>query len=437
MKKLNMKKLIKYSAATFCVMAALAIEGKVQAQQSDALLDKLVEKGLLTVKEAQQLREESDKDFTKALSAKTGMPDWVSSLTWKGDLRLRYDQNRGAGDTDQARTRYRFRFRYGAEAVIADDFAVGFRFASGGTGDPISTNQSMNDNADKKALALDLAYASWTPINNKSLLFTLIGGKMENPFNRSDLRFSDSIFDSDYTPEGIAAVLGWNLSNQHKLTLGGGLFILDEHSTTSEDEPYLIVYKAQFNSEWNKTVSSTIGAGGYGLNNRGGFNGKGGLDKNESGGQVISQSGTGYSPIIVDASLTYTLESFPLYNAPFPITVAGEFIKNPQAAAGQDTGSSVGITFGKSGKKGLWDIGYRYKSLQADSVWEDVNDSDFGSYLTTAYKTGTGNRGHIFQLQYNISDAVNLSAKYFLTERISADSGLDSHRVQLDMIWKF
>ena len=48
------------------------------------LLDKLVDKGILSVKEANELREEADKDFAKAYSVKSGMPDWVTALKLNG-----------------------------------------------------------------------------------------------------------------------------------------------------------------------------------------------------------------------------------------------------------------------------------------------------------------------------------------------------------------
>ena len=46
---------------------------------------------MISVKEANELREESDKDFTKAYSAKSGMPEWVSALKFNGDMRGRYE----------------------------------------------------------------------------------------------------------------------------------------------------------------------------------------------------------------------------------------------------------------------------------------------------------------------------------------------------------
>ena len=74
------------------VIAALAgVSFSAHAQSADALLDKLVDKGILTVKEANELREEADKGFTSAHQVKTGMPDWVTSFKLNGDVRGRYD----------------------------------------------------------------------------------------------------------------------------------------------------------------------------------------------------------------------------------------------------------------------------------------------------------------------------------------------------------
>ena len=86
MKKQNkqtMTKLAVFAGAT--ALASLATQAS--AQSSDALIDKLVEKGVLTVNEAKDLRDEADKDFKTAFQAKTGMPDWVSGYKFSGDVR--------------------------------------------------------------------------------------------------------------------------------------------------------------------------------------------------------------------------------------------------------------------------------------------------------------------------------------------------------------
>src|SRR6185503_16553358 len=51
------------AASTFCGVQA-------QAQSADALLDKLVDKGILTTKEANELRQEANAGFRKAYQVK-------------------------------------------------------------------------------------------------------------------------------------------------------------------------------------------------------------------------------------------------------------------------------------------------------------------------------------------------------------------------------
>ena len=110
---------------------ALWSANPTHGQSADALLDKLVEKGVLSAKEAKDLKHEADGNFTKAYQAKSGLPEWVSSLKINGDLRLRYDGTYSDGDVAADRGRFRYRLRPGFTAVLKDHFEVGFRLTSG------------------------------------------------------------------------------------------------------------------------------------------------------------------------------------------------------------------------------------------------------------------------------------------------------------------
>src|SRR4051794_3005575 len=83
----------------------------VHAQSSDALIDKLVDKGILTVKEANDLREEADKNFSQAYAVKSGMPDYVNQFKFTGDFRGRYESFNGDNDDFTSRNRFRYRLR--------------------------------------------------------------------------------------------------------------------------------------------------------------------------------------------------------------------------------------------------------------------------------------------------------------------------------------
>ena len=109
-------------------------------------------------------------------------------------------------------------------------------------------------------------------------------------------------------------------------------------------------------------------AGGVPNNNQGN-------SRNANGNLIYN-----YNPIVVSGSVTYTLDSFPLYNGKFPIKLAGEYMDNPGAdpakGPANNQGYWGGITFGKSGKKGTWDISYRYQYLEADAWYDELVDDD-------------------------------------------------------------
>lgn len=450
---------------TMGLVAIAAVAGYVingQAQSVDSLLDKLVDKGVLTVKEANELRDETDKDFTKAYSAKSGMSDWVTALKFNGDVRGRYESFYYDNAAGVDRQRFRYRMRFGAVATLTDGFEAGMRLTSseaatgGSGGDPISGNSTFQDNGSKKLVYLDLAYAKWTPLRTAEWQGGVTIGKMENPFV-----FSDMVFDGDYTPEGLGLQLAFNPSEAHSIKLNGGAFALDEIGAQSED-PYLYGGQARLESVWNKHWSSSVGVGWLAIENeqalantvagtanpvpnqnRGNTRGP---SSNPSVGALVDALVYNFNPVIADASVTYTLEEFWHYKAPFPIKLGGDFIHNPNAGT-ENNAWSAGITFGKAGKKGLWEVSYRYKYLEADAWYEELTDSDFGAFYQaapvgggTGYGSGTNVKGHVIKASYSPYNALTLSGTVFFTDLIN-ESPIPSEgqatRIQLDAVLKF
>src|SRR5882762_11282054 len=107
-----MKKTRNLKIAALILAANLSALG-AWAQSADALIDKLVEKGILTVKEANDLREDTDKNFSQAYSVKSGMPEWVSALKFNGDFRGRFEQNNADNPAYFTRNRFRYRVQIG------------------------------------------------------------------------------------------------------------------------------------------------------------------------------------------------------------------------------------------------------------------------------------------------------------------------------------
>lgn len=430
----------------------VAAGGQVFGQSSDALIDKLVEKGILTVKEANDLREEADKNFSTAYSVKSGMPEWVSALKFNGDLRGRFEGFYGDNPAFVGRNRFRYRMRFGVTANLRDDMEVGFRLTSSeasGTfgGDPISGNTTFADNGSKKFVYVDLAYGKWSPLHTPEWAGAFTIGKMENPF----VFPSTMMFDRDYTPEGAAAQLAHTFNDRHSLKFIGGAFVLDELSADSSD-PWMAGAQLRWDATWNPRIATTLGIGGFSIANR--QNLINGNVPNVNRGNTRGADGAPafkFNPIYADAGFTYTLEKFPHYAGPFPINVSGDYVHNP-AAPRDNQGYSAGITFGKAGKRGTWELTYRWEQLQADAWFEEFPESDFGAFYQVqqpnagftapgaGYGSGANVRGHWVKLSYSPYDSFTLSVACFVTELIHpspGDSRSGMTRLQVDGVWKF
>src|SRR5947209_8386737 len=155
---------MKQKCTTWATLAASifvggAIATNTQGQTSDALLDTLIKKGVLTEKEAKDIKTEASKEpqkqFNQAFSAKTGMPSWINSYKLYGDFRGRFEENYADSTLYNARERYRFRLRVGLNVSMMDNIDVGLRLSSGNSltrasngalvgGSPITANQDAN-----------------------------------------------------------------------------------------------------------------------------------------------------------------------------------------------------------------------------------------------------------------------------------------------------
>ena len=459
-----------FAIATAFVTASIAFSAT--AQSSDALLNKLVEKGILTTDEAKQLKAESDQDFATAMSAKNGMPEWVTSFRFGGDFRGRFDDIRAANDAAVGRARWRYRLRAGVTAAIQDDFEVGLALISGDVDSGISSglsglgsNQSFQNNASKKGILLDQAYAKWSPLHTEEWKGNVTFGKMKDPFVFSPLGPGLGLgFDPDYTPEGAAMQLEYSLNERHSVRWINGAFVLDELSA-STDDPFLVGSQLRLESKWSSRATSSAGVMLLAFANVDQLS-NGSLPNANVGNWREISAGTNqssavpqfhFNPILADASVTYLFDHGPLYPGAFPVRVAGTYLNNPAAASSADNyGWCAGFGFGKAGRRGTWELVWLYKWLGANAIWEEVVDDDFGAYWATTagtdfglndqggYFTGTNVRGHIVRLAYSPTDFLTLSAKWYLTELIHAPAlspGMDVEsqvsRVQIDALLKF
>ena len=429
-------------------IASLVILSGAQAfgQSADALVDKLVEKGILTVKEANELRQEADQNFTTAYSAKSGMSDWVTALKFNGDFRGRYDgifQN--SENTVPDRNQFRYRLRFGATVNIVDHFEVGLRLGSGQInnrldssgggilgslgGSPFSNNTTLTSDGSKKLLFVDLAYAKWTPADWVQIEL----GKMLSPFWLTEM-----MMDPDYNPEGGQEKFAYRINEKHSVGFTSGQYVIQENFSSSgkgnQNDTYLFVNQVDWAAKWTPKLSSHLSLGMMNFKNQRDISPDLETFINQNGTRAIGTNSVNFNPIVARGEVTYALERFPAFHGEFPISVGGEYANNP-ATPVDNQAYNVGVTFGSNKQKGNWQISYNYKRIEASSVWHGLNDDDFGFDA----KGGTDVQGHQIGVSYHVCDPFTINIRYMITSQINSAPGKpkEQNRVLFDLFWAF
>ena len=414
------------------------------AQSADALIDKLVAKGILSVDEAKELRSESDQGFSDAVQSKLGMADWVSSYKISGDFRGRYEHFASDNRAFNLYDRYRYRLRFGMTVNMQDNLELGFRLGSGDPkasgGNPLSQNSTLQGDFSDKNIYIDAAYGRWMPVNYDGLTTVITVGKMDNPFN-----YTWMVFDPDLTPEGASLRTAWQINDRQAVTLTAATFLLNTAPFNSQFLPPTTVYlyggQALWNAQWTDKLSTSVGGGGFKIVNSDQLttanvplinqgNTRAIVPVNQGGSLVDTYAlQAQFAPVILDANATYLLDSFPFYNGQFPLKVGAEFMQNV-AANNKNQGMWVGFTLGKAGKKGTWDISYRYEYLEADAWYDQLVDDDNGVFYPGdvpganagyGYYGGTNVKGHMIRFNYSFTDSLTLTVTSYLNDMISRD----------------
>ena len=450
------------------ILATGAFSQVAQAE-SDALLNKLVQKGILSQKEAEELAKEGKEEAKKDWVTGAGMPDWIKSVKLYGDFRGRFEENSSDNSLYTDRDRFRYRLRLGATINFSENFEVGIRIASGnpqtnpgGTlvgGSPVTANQDLNSLETRKFLWIDAAYAKWAAYKTDDFTLTGTIGKMDNPF-----QFSNMVFDNDINPEGAALQSTYKINEEHSLKGTAAFFVLDELNqdvtvgtapastrVSASHDPYVYGGQAIWEAKWTKEFDTALGIGGFVIEDRAALSSR--IQPFYNAGNSRDALGFlkyNYNPIIGSAAATYKFASAPLYKGPFPIKLSGEYMHNP-AAPDENDGWRAGITVGKAGKKGQWEVSYRYQELQADAWFDQFPDDDNGAFYGTGnpqlagtgrasgWLGGTNIKGHQIVAIYSLTDFLNFTFTYYDNELIIGTPGQpgDGRHFMCDLNWKF
>jgi hypothetical protein len=213
---------------------------------TETLLDKLHEKGVLSDDEYEQMRTEAradrraqalkeaqqveKEDKAKSASPSLKVPDALKSMELYGDLRLRYENRiaRAASDaaTSEERQRWRYALRLGLRGDVSDNFFYGLRLDTGTYGrsawvtmaDDNNNNASKSSQSNKTsdAVAVGLAFIGWKPTDWAQV----IAGRQSNPLYTTSM-----VWDPDITPEGLTEKFNFKLSDNANLFAVAGQYL--------------------------------------------------------------------------------------------------------------------------------------------------------------------------------------------------------------------
>ena len=459
----------KISLIVFIITGLLITFGSTQSWggEVDLLVNKLVEKGILSHPEALQLLNEMQEEGAKQEVAikevateaakeeiKTSglkLPTWADKIDFYGDLRLRHD-TQWIDQTDKSnRNRERFRLRLGMKAKTTETTEVGVRFASG-SGYQNTTNQSCDGHARGKQIWIDRAYASW----NATDYLKITGGKQKNPLFTTPL-----VWDPDVNPEGVSETLKFDITERFGLFANMGQYFVEELS--SNTDPTLLAFQLGTAIKPTDTMKFEFGVTYYNFMNLDDIeHDSGDIDdktefigyNNRHGQQMVFKS---------DGELLNEFECWELAAKlkvkdvlPVPFSIYANYIVNTDAdiddlrdngavftdsnpadldaygSDDRDTGWLVGLSLGNKKKKGDWYAKYHYQELEDYAFPAVFVDSDF-------HGGGTNNKGHYMQLRYYLMDNIQARASGFLTEREddSKDGKRDEDRIQVDLVFTF
>ena len=343
-----------------------------------------------------------------ALQAGAKASEWAERVQVRGDVRVRHDSL--DSDGEDARLRERVRARVSVAAKLDEGFGATIALASGND-DPISRNQTLDGGFSSKDINIEQAFVSWKPASVANL--ELLAGKFRLPVRvQGD---ASLVFDSDVNPEGLHVAYRHPIGDLSFFANASAWWV-DERSSSAD----AVLYGAQAGlripaGEGGEVVAT--------LSNHHYSNIEGRTSIYEATGRGNLLAGgrytTGYN--IVELGLDWKG-----YIGPAAATLFGDWVRNTEADR-FDTGVALGGTLAHRGIT----LGYFWKSLEADAVLGVFADSDFGL-------GGTDVEGHQFSVEYDLTRAVNLRARWATVEHgDNAGRTQDADRILLDVLVRY
>ena len=480
-----MKKIL--SAVILGALFLLTVKTPAHASEVDVLVQKLVEKGILTPAEAQIIVDETKVQVAKDLAqAKSlSVPEWTQRVKFGGDVRFRTQGDWGkkaAADTAGAsfikdqEWRNRVRARVYMEAKVNDFTYAGVRFA-GGLTKANTTNDTLQKYWDKNYVMFDQYYMRFEApsemIRKYGQYFSdvkLWAGRFPIPFE-----YSEMVWDPDINPAGVAVQyvspdikLG-SMLPAINLYDNSAMLWLDENSFTNTD-PILWAMQLGAKTDEFGPMATTLNFSTaiYDFANM--------KDKLYTGSQYTNTATAGgtntrwwigdglvpgdprlgawrYEYNVLD--LLLSLDNKKIGDMEFGHGLFGDFINNFGCHnPGMNQGFVIGGYIGKKKIKdiGDWKARAEYRYIERDAIPDFMPDSDFYGFGTFTSNTaarnannnglpmegGTNGKGINLAIEYQLFKNIALNLEYYWMKPIKSWDKRDTwHELQMDVTTKF
>jgi Putative porin len=466
------------------ILAAAAVTAHADTDVRYApLLDRLMSKGILTQKEADNIKAAIRTNNVSVPLSQWRVNQTIKNLTLFGDLRFRYEYRGtsvpvipGVTPSDRYyRERMRYALRAGIRGDLFDNFYYGFRVET--SANPRSPWVTFGDDSSptpfskaSDTLQIGQIYLGWKPVD----WYEMTVGKMPNPLYTTPM-----VWDLDLNPEGavekfkylhgdltVFANFGQFLyedSNPDTQRPTSDTFLLAQQigveyhfnkSMSVKAAPVLYIYAG--NGTTNGTLASTfIGQGSGGLNQAGSsfvFN-QSGLDNlaiidvpAEFNFKIGGLNAKGFADFAINLDGNERAEAaFKAAPAAFPGIKSAATGQNIAYQAGFAIGNNLGLVYGTTSKKGTWEARAYYQHVEQYALDVNLIDSDFFE--------GRGNLEGIYgAISYSFTDDIIGTARYGYARQIDralngtggSNSDLafvnpiDNYSLlQLDVTWRF
>jgi polyhydroxyalkanoate synthesis regulator phasin len=462
--------MIKTSLKTLVLLGSLAIgAGSVAyAQDSGALIDALVKKGILNDQEAEDIRADLGRDYATQTSAgKLDISSGITKLKISGDARIRYQNDNeqanpagAAGDRD--RNRYRYRIRFGVLADLGPKWSAGFRLETASSA--TSTNADLGGGTDNFDKTGDIVYFGQAYLNYRDAdvlgadALDLRFGKLPHKFFNPGV--NGFWIDSDINFEGLAQELVYNDLGLKDSTLSirAGQFVLNNNAANSgvtsgplvnnTVEPSMLLmgqveYAAKVNATTSWKAAPTIVA----------FAAPSSHDRSANTPALQASDTAVYNDlatVLLPFEYTTTVGAKPLaFYATYGYNVFGDerayrlaSAVTPLQKAAVDTDASiynVGVRYGENKFAGDYQLTAEYRHVGNGSYSSLLLDSDFNGGLLNG-------EGFILSGVYSWTPAITSTVTYFNSFNIeenrpagaSRGNGFgEAHVLQIDLSAKF